>query len=250
MRTRETNGAARRSRRGSGGRRLPALSAGAVAAVVWGASLGAPPDDGSAGIAAPGPPESLDATAASASEVELAWSPPPDLISTIDHYNVYRDGTKVGESPDTTFTDGGLRGSTQYVYRVSAVNLTGAEGRKSEPDSATTPDGTAPTPPSSLSAAAGGARRIDLEWDAASDPESGVDHYHVYRDGSRVGESPAPDFSDTDRRPGTSYSYRVSAVNGAGLESEKSGETTVTTERSRDTAPPAPPKNLREVSGS
>lgn len=140
---------------------LLALAAGAAAAAVWCVPLGAAPAaetapgpyDGTGRIVAPGPPQDLQASAVSSSEVRLTWSPPDDLISTVDHYNVYRNGTKVAEATDTTYTDTGLQGSTQYTYRVSAVNLSGAEGQKSDPDSATTErsrDTTPPAPPKNL----------------------------------------------------------------------------------------------------
>jgi hypothetical protein len=60
----------------------------------------------------------------------------PDM----DHYNIYRDGIKVGEVDEsqTTFTDSGLEPETTYSYRVSAVDDEGNEGPLSDPDSATT----------------------------------------------------------------------------------------------------------------
>lgn len=245
-----------------GARAVLALAVGATAAAMSSSAVGPvdaePPGPGPSSlssdreseIVAPGPPQDLQASALGSSEVGLTWSPPQDLISTLDHYNIYRDGTKVGEASDTTYTDTGLQSSTQYTYRVSAVNLTGEEGQKSEPDSATTPDGSPPSVPSGLSAEAAGPGSVELDWRAASDPESGIDHYNVYRDASRAGSTSATSYTDTGLEPGTAYSYRVSAVNGAGLEGEKTEPSSATTARSEDTIPPAAPTNLREVRGS
>ena len=90
-------------------------------------------------------------------------------------------------------------------------------------------DNTPPSAPSNLSASASGRTRIDLSWDAASDGESGIGGYTIYRDGDNVGTSSETSYSDTDLNEGTEYTYRVSAVNGAGMEGEKSGEASATT---------------------
>ncbi|MHA1245737.1 MAG: S8 family serine peptidase [Candidatus Thorarchaeota archaeon] len=69
-------------------------------------------------------------------EIKLTWNAntEPDL----DHYNVYRDGVKIAETTDTTYTDTGLTPETTYTYEVSAVDTSGNEGEKSDPASATT----------------------------------------------------------------------------------------------------------------
>ena len=99
-------------------------------------------------------------------------------------------------------------------------------------------DDTPPSAPANLSATADGKTRIDLSWDAASDDESGISGYNIYRDGGKVGTSDNTGYSDDGLSEGTTYKYRVSAVNGEGLEGEKSGEATATTEEENDTSPP------------
>ncbi|MBW1744925.1 MAG: fibronectin type III domain-containing protein [Deltaproteobacteria bacterium] len=86
-----------------------------------------------------------------------------------------------------------------------------------------------PTTPQSLGGIAISEFRIDLAWQAASDPESGISGYKVYRDGTFIGQSSTTSFSDTGLTENTIYVYEVSAVNGAGLQSEKSAPISVTT---------------------
>ncbi|MHC4572964.1 MAG: right-handed parallel beta-helix repeat-containing protein [Planctomycetota bacterium] len=97
-------------------------------------------------------------------------------------------------------------------------------------------DTTPPPPPQNLSATPVSESQIDLSWQASVDPESGISHYKVYRDGSPVGTSVSPAYSDTGLNPGTTYSYQVSAVNGGGLESNRS--TTAQAATPLDTTPP------------
>ena len=99
-------------------------------------------------------------------------------------------------------------------------------------------DNTPPSAPSNLAATAAGTTRIDLSWDAASDGESGIGGYNIYRDGEKVGTSDNTSYSDEGLSEGTTYKYRVSAVNGDGLEGEKSNEESAVTEAENDTSPP------------
>ena len=90
-------------------------------------------------------------------------------------------------------------------------------------------DVTAPTTPQSLNVTAQGENQIDLTWQAASDPESGISRYNIYRGGSNVGQSTTTSFSDTGLNEGVTYTYEVSAVNDVGLESTKSTSVYATT---------------------
>ena len=172
--------------------------------------------------------------------MELTWSSASDAESGVEEYGVYRDGSRVGGTSDTSFEDTGLRSSTTYAYEVSAVNGAGLEGPPAGPVSAETgPDETPPPAPPRLSAEGGGATTVQLTWGEASDAESGVDVYRVYRDGTRIGEVSDTTYEDTGLAPSTSYSYEVSAVNGAGLEGDRAGPESAETEPD-ETAPTAP----------
>ncbi|MBS3735400.1 MAG: DUF5060 domain-containing protein, partial [Phycisphaerae bacterium] len=94
-----------------------------------------------------------------------------------------------------------------------------------------TPDDTTPpTQVDGLSANAVSASQIDLTWNAASDPESGVSSYNVYRDGAQVANVGGTSYSDTGLSAETTYTYEIAAVNGAGLEGAKSSPVSETTD--------------------
>jgi len=97
-------------------------------------------------------------------------------------------------------------------------------------------DTTAPTAPTSLNATASSNSKIDLSWSTASDPESGINSYKIYRDNTFIGSSSGTSYSDTGLVEGTAYTYEVSAVNGTGLEGPKSASASTNTVA--DTTPP------------
>ncbi len=111
-----------------------------------------------------------------------------------------------------------------FVYKLSTVCGGGP------------PDVTAPSVPQGLQASPTGPSSIDLAWQASNDPETGVPSYRIYRDGVNVGQSNTLAYSDAGLDDATAYSYTVSALNGAGLESGQSTPTSATTVA--DTTPP------------
>jgi len=95
-------------------------------------------------------------------------------------------------------------------------------------------DRTPPTAPTGLSTRPIGTRQIDLRWQAASDPERGIDHYNVYRDGQWIASVEGTDYSDTPLADGTTYTYEVSAVNGDLVEGPRSAAATRATPADTD----------------
>ena len=87
------------------------------------------------------------------------------------------------------------------------------------------------SPPSGLVAQAGGTDRIGLQWIAAADPVHGVAGYLIYRDGVRVDSVRATNVSYVDSLlpANATHGYRVSAINGNGVESALSNQATATT---------------------
>ncbi len=84
-----------------------------------------------------------------------------------------------------------------------------------------TPDPTPPTVPRGVSATVPDATQIHLTWNAASDPESGISEYRIYRTDNGdlpIGISATTSFTDDGVASKTTYAYRVSAVNGEGIE--------------------------------
>lgn len=75
------------------------------------------------------------------------------------------------------------------------------------------PAPTEPPPvPGGLSAGGATGTSVTLTWNAAATATG----YEVFRDGQQVGVTSSTTFNDTGLAPGTNYSYRVLATNGAG----------------------------------
>ncbi len=103
-------------------------------------------------------------------------------------------------------------------------------------------DTTPPTVPQNLQAKAVSETRVDLAWDPAADDESGVPRYRIYRNGQSLTTTAATSHTDMTCLPGRTYTYNVSAINGAGMESELSAGADVTTPT--DNQPPSIPAVL------
>lgn len=208
------------------------------------------PGDFLAAQSQPPPPEDLRATAVDPMQIDLTWSPPEDdddFVGTIAHYNVYRDGERVASTDETSYSDTEVEPDTRYTYRVTAVSNRQVESAPSKEARATTPplDTEPPTVPENLEATPTDPRGVELTWSASRDERSPVDHYRVFRDGSSVGSTAETVFTDGGLEPSTTYSYRVSAVDTAGNESEPSDPAQATTPTEPDTIPPAAPTDPR-----
>ena len=74
------------------------------------------PDNKSAAI--PAPPTGLTVSSTTTSSVTLAWN----ASTGAPQFNIYRNGTEVGSSASTSYTDDGLSPGTTYIYAVTAVS--------------------------------------------------------------------------------------------------------------------------------
>ena len=86
---------------------------------------------------APSVPSNLAVSGVTASSASLSWSASTDNVG-VAGYRVYRNGTQVGTSTGTTFTDTGLSASTQYKYTVAAYDAAGNVSSQSSSVTATT----------------------------------------------------------------------------------------------------------------
>lgn len=115
------------------------------------------------------------------------------------------------------------------------------------------PDTTPPSAPSGLTATANG-EAVGLAWAAASDLQSGVAEYRLYRGTVAAGTKtlratvgPATfEYNDTQTGPNTTYYYQVTAVNGVGIEGLASNEASALT----GNLPPPPPTGLSATAAS
>jgi large repetitive protein len=173
--------------------------------------------------AAPQPPANLTAAAGSG-QVILNWSASTGATS----YSVFRGTTSGGEGATafatnlsgTSFTDTSVTNGTTYFYFVEAVNSTSSSNPSKEVSATPTPAVVIPAAPTGLTAATGNSQ-LTLTWTAST----GATSYSVFRGTSAGGESIAAiaqnltssTFTDTTVTNGTTYFYKVAAVNSAGV---------------------------------
>lgn len=205
------------------------------------ATTSPPPD-----TTAPSVPTNLVANVVSVSQIDLTWSSSVDSESDVSYYNVYRNNVKVAQPTSTSYSDKNLNSGTTYTYQISATNSIGLESTKSISESATTKtqvtvDTTAPSVPSNLLAKEAVPSGVDLTWNQASDSESGVAYYSVYRNGLKIAQTINNVYLDLYVKIGITYNYEISATNNAGLESGKSSLGTIVL---RDTVAPTIPLNF------
>lgn len=178
----------------------------------------------------PTPPQDISAVEVQLNYISVSWSPANDNVG-VDHYDVYRNGQRIAGTSECEILDDGLEYLTTYVYHVITVDSSGLESMPSNVVSVTTsppPDLTAPSAPPKPGAMANSATEVLIFWEASSD-NVGVAEYHVFRDDARIGSTGATWFSNHGLQPDTRYTYRVSALDDAGNESEPSKSKDVVT---------------------
>ena len=179
------------------------------------------------GGTAPATPTGVSATGNTGS-ISLSWSASSGATS----YSIYRSTTAGGEGTtafasnvtSTSYTDSAVTNGTTYYYKVAAVNASGTSAQSSEVHAASS-GGTAPATPTGVSAT-GNTSSISLSWGASS----GATSYNVYRSTTAGGEGTtafasnltSTSYSDGSVTAGTTYYYKVAAVNANGTSAQSS----------------------------
>ncbi len=88
-------------------------------------------------LTTPSTPTSLQATTISTSQIDLSWNASSDNIG-VTGYRIYRDGTQIATTSNTTYQDTELSISTMYSYTVTAYDAAENESGQSSASSATT----------------------------------------------------------------------------------------------------------------
>jgi len=164
----------------------------------------------------------------------LNWTTPSNGGSAISGYKVYRGTASGGEALLTSvgavnsFDDTGVSNGTTYYYRLSAVNAKG-EGDTSNEISLKPAFSAVPSAPQRLKAMAkqGG---VLLTWSTPKDQgTAAITGYKIYRstvpglETYVASTGNTTHFIDDGLKAGTTYYYKVTAVNAVG-ESPKSNE--------------------------
>ncbi|MDI1463497.1 carbohydrate binding domain-containing protein [Catellatospora sp. KI3] len=160
-------------------------------------------------VRAPVAPEGPIPDETTSHSVRLSWIGSPGAGS----YRIYRDGTLLRTASGTSEVVDGLVPGTGYEFRISAVNRAG-QSALTAPVSVNTAAAQAQAPPPTrMLVATPHAYDVWLAWEAV---QPATDGYRIYRDGQPVGWSYGPAFTATGLRPGTSYTFEVTALNSAG----------------------------------
>jgi len=189
----------------------------------------------------PGAPTNLVATQASSTQINLSWSAPSSTGgSAITGYKIE---VKTGSgsfsnlesntaSTSTSYSHTGLTSGTIYTYRVSAINAigTGAPSSEASPGSSST---NSPGTPTGLTATAASPTQVNLSWSAPTTGGAATGYKIEVKKGSGSYEtlvansqSTSTLFTHTGLTSGTTYYYRISAINSAGTSSSTEASAT------------------------
>ena len=202
------------------------MVSGELSTFTWGTTRQALPSAATAVPSAPGAPV-LTATGG-AGQVSLSWTT-PSSAAPIARYHVKRStttGTEItlAEVPAGTTSYVDLTGASgTWFYTVNAVSA-GGPGAASNEQTATATSPAAPAAPVIAATPAG--TSITLTWAAPSANGAVITSYNILRSTSPGSETSlatasqgATTYTDTGLTVGTTYYYKINAVNSAGTSS-------------------------------
>ncbi|MEX1151538.1 MAG: fibronectin type III domain-containing protein [Nitrosopumilaceae archaeon] len=210
----------------------------------------------------PNAPTGLTATASSPIQVDLVWNAPTnDGGSQITGYKIdVKTGT--GEyvtlkentgSTARTYTHAERTTGTTYTYKVYAINSVGPSGPSNDASAtpAATPpvSKTKPSQPSSLVSTTVSQNQINLSWKLpTNDGGEPISGYKIESKTSGdytvlTNTGVTTSFTHTGLKPGTSYYYRVYAINSIGT-SSSFADASATTKAEEKEPEPEPAKKI------
>lgn len=182
---------------------------------------------------APGQPVCSDI---SFDSLTLTWPPSTDNVGVVS-YDIYNQGQKIAETPNTPYRLTGLRPNARYELSVFGRDAAGNVSETSPEAICTTTsdpgDPTPPTAPGQPSASNVGQTSATLNWGASTD-NRGVTRYDIRNTTDTVvdsvtGTPPATTRQLNSLACNTAYTLHVVAKDAAGNTSARSGTVNFTT---------------------
>lgn len=165
--------------------------------------------------------------------VILNWSD----VDEATYYKIYRNGTYIGNTSTSTYTDYTANLNTTYYYNVTSIDSVGNEGSWSvgTENRTSETDEEPPNPVSDIIAKSISSGRILLNW---SKPEGEpIFLYTIWRNSSgtweRINNTTSTYYIDTNLTSGTKYYYKVEASDSSGNKVNSS----IVSNKSDSTAP-------------
>ena len=174
--------------------------------------------------------------------VRIIWENIPDNRG----YSVFRKGTKdkeyvnVGKVETTSYVDSTVEPGENYKYKIGVIGSKNTVSAYSGENIITITETTPPAVPAGLKVKEANIGKIVINWDKNS--EGDFAKYYIYRkvDGSdnyskyaELDGKESTTYEDKDAAEGERYSYKISAVDKSGNESDKSAELLATVKSSK-----------------
>ena len=192
----------------------------------------------------PNPPTGLAATSNSLTQINLSWNPPasnagPPVTGYKIQFSIdsgsFTDLVSNSASTSTSYSHTGVSSHT-YTYQVFAINSVGTSTSSNIASAVPTQVSSAPYTPSGLSAIAASPTSISLSW--ATPSSDGGSPIIGYKIEAKIGSgaytilvantaSSSTSYLNTGLIVGSTYTYRVSAINSIGT-SNPSNEASAT----------------------
>ena len=200
---------------------------------------------------APTAPTEVTATDITTTTAKVTWTASTDNVG-VAGYNVYVNDSETPVNGETLVTGTeyaleSLTAGTEYKVTVKAVDAAGnvSEGAVYTFTTKNAADTEAPTAPGNVAVTDVTTTTAKVTWSEATD-NVGVVGYNVYLNEAKVNETliTTTEYDLTALTEETAYSVRVTAVDAAENESERSEAATFTTPKTQDTEAPSVPAGV------
>ncbi|MBI9068416.1 MAG: endonuclease [Salinivirgaceae bacterium] len=179
---------------------------------------------------APTTPDGLNSSNITETTFTLSWNASTDNTA-VTAYDVYKNGSLLTSTTNTTYNVSGLSASTTYTFYVKAKDAAGNVSSASSTLNVTTVtpvDTQAPTVPASLNSSNITETTFTLSWSASTD-NTAVTAYDVYKNGSLLTSTTNTSYNVSGLTASTTYTFYVKAKDAAGNVSSASSSLNVTT---------------------